>query len=441
MVLSDIQTAVLQLLAECGWASKRVLDIMPYSYYHFTGKVKELQDNDYIRSRGKPRSRSFALNASGRNHLAAINPYRFTGEVFEANSQLTRHPDRAILRGECAAFLSIAGYSVHPHDKPALPAYTPPLPPEPGVEDWKALYHNGVPRVYPDTKDKRQYAGRLTPINCYYDAVFIKALLPKFTEMDNNAINYSRLCGALMTPSYLFRVLHSRDLAIKYYHTGEKNMRSHILSDAVFDGYLPPARDALLIFGDDFSAAKQMINIQMDIKKAKLHSHRRRHKESLPHNIARGSDESGKQIYKNIEQAPNTFLGTVNLGRPAFYLPLQPGALPLLRLMQYPNWEDTLYSMINKAFFKKKQFPKWQFTHEDRQVFILAAMNLSNTYIAVEAIGNKPDRPTTIAYFDWQHDFIQSLLQPYQAMANLILKRITDDFDVVAGNSMAEYWR
>ena len=439
MNLSDMQIAVLRLLAECGWASKQVLDIMPYSYYHFTGKVKELQDNDYIRSRGKPRSRSFALNASGRNHLAAINPYRFTGEVFEANSQLTRHPDRAILRGECAAFLSIAGYSVHPHDKPALPAYTPPLPPEPGMDDWKALYHNGVPRVYPDAKDKRQYAGRLTPINCYYDAVFIKSLLTEISEMDYNSVLYSRVCGALMTPSYLFRVVHSRDLAIKFYKTGEKNMRSHILSDAVFDGYTPPARDALLIFGENFSAAKQIITLQLDTEKAKLDKRRR---ENLPHNVATGrKDARGQVIYKQIAQSPNTILGTANLGKPAFYLPLQPGALPLLRLMQYPNWEDTLYSMINESFFKKKQFPAWQHQHEGRQVFILAAMNLSNIYIAVEAISNRPDRPTTIAYLDWQHDFIQSLLQPYQAMANLIFKRITDDFDVVAGNSMAEYWR
>ena len=115
----------------------------------------------------------------------------------EQVKQLTRNPDdRAVLRGDTAAMLSLAGYAVHPDGKPGFPACTPPLPAAPGREAWRGLYQNYSDIRYPDEPDEAVYTRHLTAVNCYYDACSVKELLYDRGK-DGAGVRYSRACGVL----------------------------------------------------------------------------------------------------------------------------------------------------------------------------------------------------------------------------------------------------
>jgi len=395
--------------------------LAPYSYYHFTKKLKELLDSGHIRKTGKGHSKRYALTPSGRNILSETNEYRFTSELFELNMLLTRHSDRAMLRGDAAAALSLAGYCVHPDDKPTLPAYSPPLSLTPDDADWRFLFQNERHHTYSASRDKRLYTRRLTPINCYYDAVFLKGLAG---NKDNEGVNYSRICGVLMTPGYLLRVYHSRDVAMKFNKTGEANMRSLLLSDAVFSGYLPDEKRGVLVFGDDYTAAEKIIERHISGNRAKL-----------PHTVKR----NGR--YYNKQSAAGVLLGTANLGTPVFYLPMERRALELLRIMQYPAWQDTFCRFINGTCFDERNNDKWCYEHDGRQIYVLASLNLTQIGIAMKNIVKQPEQPVTLVYFDWQHAFFERLINRHGGHNDILIKRMTAQYDVSTRSTMDEFWR
>ncbi|MCI9669885.1 MAG: hypothetical protein HFG19_09465, partial [Oscillospiraceae bacterium] len=230
------------------------MELTGYSYTYRTRALRLLLQQQYIRKQGEGRAKAYAISTKGRNYLAAFYASRFREEVMEQIKQLTRNPDdRAVLRGDAAAMLSLAGYAVHPDDKPAFPAYTPPLPVVPGREAWRGLYQNHSDICYPDESNEAVYTRCRTPMNCYYDACSVKELLYDRGK-DGAGVRYSRACGVLMTPSCLFRVYHSRDVAMKFHITGERRLQNLLLTGEVFCGYLPERNHAALLLGNDFTA-------------------------------------------------------------------------------------------------------------------------------------------------------------------------------------------
>lgn len=414
--LSDVHYAVLQLLAECGWVSRPMLNLTGYSNPYQTRCLKTLLDNQYIRKQGKGKSKSYALAARGRNHLAAYNACRFRAEVMELSRQLTRHPDRAVLRGDAAAMLSFAGYAVHPDDKPALPALTPPLPENPGHADWRTLCQNTRLISYPDETDKRIYTRRTTSVNSYYDATMLKGLVPRSGDRDNEGVNYSRACGVLMTPSRLLRVYHSRDVAMKFRVTGERNFRGLLLSDLVFSGCLPPERDSALIFGDGFTSAVHIIGHSLY-----------GYSSSLPAGVRR----RGGKGYEAQKGTAGEMLTPTNLGNPAFYLPLRAGSLELLLMMRFPFWQEALLRKVNRELFGLTGQARWCFEHDGYMVYVLAALNLPQIDLAFRAIRSTPEQKTRIICLHWQEEFFRLLLEPYAGKRSVWLTRLTADY--VAG--------
>jgi hypothetical protein len=226
-----------------------------------------------------------------------------------------------------------------------------------------------------------------------------------------------------MTPSYLLRVFHSRDVAMKFNVTGERNMRSLLLSDAVFSGYLPGERRGALVFGDDYTAAEKIIERHISGSKAKL-----------PSTVKR------KGRYQSRPAAADVMLGTTNLGNPLFFVPMERRALILLRLMQYPFWQETLCRFINRTCFGQIRNNDWCHELEGRQVYILAGLNLTQIGVALQNIVRQPQQPVTLAYFDWQHGFFERLLERYGGHGDFIVKRMTSDYDVSTLATMNEYW-
>jgi len=423
--LSDVNYTILQLLAECGWVSQSTLKLTGYSYTYRIRNLKMLLDQQYIRKQGKGKEKSYALATKGRNHLAGFNARRFREEVMTQTKQLSRHPERAVLRGDAAAMLSVAGFSVHMDDKPALPANMPPLPERPALRDWKNLIQNVRLFSYPGEVDEQVYERRLSPFGCYYDATEIKELAGN-SGWDTAGIGYSRACGILVTPSYLLRVYHSRDVAMKIQVTGERNFHNLLLSDLILSGYLPQENDAALVFGKDFTAAEHILG-----------NHLERSNAQTPVYVKRGK----KKGYHAIHGTKGEMLAPANLGNPTFYLPLYKESLGLLRLMHYPLWQNMLIREICREVFQLNNQERWCFETDGCTVYILVSLNLSQIALAMRNIRMSADKKIRIICLDWQEPFFSQMLEPFADHLDIRLTRLSAAYMESILKYFEQYWR
>ena len=406
---SDISMTVLRLLAECGRVSRRIFDMLPFSYRNTCAYIKKLVDSKNISLSGVGNSKSYTLLDNGRKTLSAYNPQRYTPDLFTLNKLLIRHPERSRLRGDVAAVMSLAGYAVHPDDKPTLPAYTP-KPPDHQYAGLRSLYQNHKPHEYGQIiRDRMTYVKHITPVNCYYDSIQLKSLLDNNTD---KGVSYSRACGALLTPSCLFRVYHSRNVAMRFFKTGEENLLT--LLQYAFGGYIPDNQSGILVFGVDWSSAISILNNYL------------RNKRIPP-------PKSGN--------AAGEILTTTNLGNPLYYLPLQSEAIQLLRLMRFPDWRKSLmcFAAMNHA---QKNQTGWSYQHEGRRVRIIADLNLTNIAIVLRGMMKNPLDPATLLCLPWQKEFICGLAGEYGGdKADVQVISLHDGFmDDLINNHLIPHW-
>ena len=413
---SDIHYTILGLLSTCGWVSLPLLELLDYGYTYRTRALKTLLDGQYIRKIGKGRAKAYAISTRGRNLLAAYNTRRFGGETKGMAKQLARHPERSAQRGDAAAFLSFGGFSVHPDDKPAFPAYTP----DPSGEEWRDLCRNVGSHHYPGQIDRNVYRRRATAVNCYYDATTIKEL-----AVDSTGVGYSRACGALLTPSYLLRIYHSRDVAMKFHSTGEQNFQCLLLSPKIFTGYLPEEQNAALILGTDFTAAQHI-----------LEHHLAGHSPRMP----LSAKKKGGKGYTAVKGLAGELVTPTNLGKPAFYLPLCKDSLPLLRLMAYPFWQGFLVREISRGLFPHLELPRWCFEEDGYTVYILAALNLAQIDLAMRMVQGHSGRKVRIVCLDWQEPLFRPLLEPFAGQRDLWLTKLPAGFLEGLLQREKEYW-
>jgi hypothetical protein len=377
--ISDIHYTIFGLLAGCGWVSQSLLGLLDYSYSYRTRALKTLLDKQLIRKSGKGRNKAYALAAKGRHFLTNYNAHRYRHEVMEMTKQLARHPERSVQRGDAAAFLSLGGFSIHPDDKPAFPAYTPPLPDGPGRRN---LYRNTQTHRYPGQPDGTIYRRRLTAVNCYYDALFLKEL-----AVDRTGVSYSRACGALLTPSCLLRVYHSRDVAMKFHSTGEHNFQCLLLSPKIFTGYLPEEQNAALIFGADFTAAQHI----------------------LEYNLAGHSSRMPLSAKKKGGRG-------------------------------YPSWQGFLVREISRGLFPQLEPSRWCFEEGGYTVYILAALNLAQIDLAIQMVQGNSGRKVRIVCLDWQVPLFRQLLEPFAGQRDLWLTKLPAGFVEGLLQREKEYW-
>ncbi|OUP69325.1 hypothetical protein B5F10_08845 [Anaerotruncus colihominis] len=419
--LSDIHYSILQLLAECGWVSQPLLELTGYSYTYRSRCLKTLLDSQYIRKRGQGRSKAYALTTGGRKVLASYNAQRYRKEILEASQKLTRHPERDVLRGDVAAILSLAGFSVHPDDKPVLPAPIPLSTSVLELDAWKAILSNEEWVAYPCEADQKQYCRKHTAIGCYYDAIALKEKMPE----GNEGVNYSRACGVLVTPSHLLTVYHSRDVAMMLRMTGEQNFQSFLFSGQAFIGYRPEKRTAL-VFGSDFTAAIHIIKHHISGRDGSRFVSVRSGKTKNNYKTMKGGGE---------------LLRPGNLGNPTFYLPLWPESLTLLQMMHYPFWQERMISQITKDVFHLGCQVKWCFQQEEYTIYILAALNLTQIDAAFRSIRDQPGGKFRILCFHWQEPFFRELLEPYLPGREIWLTRLPEDYISLLLHDLSTYWR
>ena len=330
--------------------------------------------------------------------------------------QLARHPERSVQRGDTAAFLSFGGFSVHPDDKPAFPAYTP----DPSGEEWRDLCRNVGSHHYPGQLDRNVYRRRATAVNCYYDATTIKEL-----AVDSTGVGYSRTCGALLTPSYLLRIYHSRDVAMKFHSTGEQNFQCLLLSPKIFTGYLPEEQNAALILGTDFTAAQHI-----------LEHHLAGHSPRMP----LSAKKKGGKGYTAVKGLAGELVTPTNLGKSAFYLPLCKDSLPLLRLMAYPFWQGFLVREICRGLFPQLDLSHWCIEQDGYTVYILAALNLAQIDLAMRMVQGHSGRKVRIVCLDWQEPLFRPLLESFAGQRDLWLTKLPAGFLEGLLQREKEYW-
>ena len=321
--------------------------------------------------------------------------------------QLSRHPERAVLRGDTAAMLSFAGFSIHMDDKPDLPVTTPPLPESPSPEDWKHLFQNSGFFSYAGEIDRKVYTRRTSAVGCYYDATAIKELAGR-CGLDIAGIGYSRACGVLMTPSSLLRVYHSRDVAMKFQVTGERNLQNLLLSSLVLTGYRPPETGAALIFGTDFTAAAHILD---------NHS-------GGPAQQPVYAKRKGRKGYAAISGSTGELLQPTNLGNPAYYLPLCRDSLTLLELMHYSMWKEMLIREISRELFQLENNTRWTFELDGCTVYLLVCLNLPQIDLTLRKIRAAPHQWARIICLDWQEPLFRRLLEPYAKDRDIRLTRL-----------------
>ena len=423
---SDIHFSILGLLAECGCVSRQTFNLMDYSYNYLTRSLKTLLDTSLVRLYGKGQNKYYTLTNAGRVYMEQHNPTRFCSDIIKLNRQLTKHPERSVLRGDVSAMFLLAGYAVHPDDKPTLPAFTPPLLQPQDYQHWKFLCQSVAKHTYPSGTDQRKYSRRLTAIGAYYDAATIKGLLLQNSDKDKEGLNYSRACGVVMTPDCLFRVFHSRDVAMKLKMTGEANFKSLLFSDKVYSGFVPDNRDAVLVFGRDFSAVRLIIEHNLY-----------GHKSNLPYYVKHSNK---KGAFETMKGTAGELLSPTNLGTPSYYLPLSTDGLELLPLFQYPHWTDILHQHINRRIFGIENQSKWAYELDGRAVYVLASLNLQQISMAFRTIKDNPERPVAIACLGWQLSLFGDLLLPYKNQ-DIIIKRLPPDFMDEVATNLYDYWR
>lgn len=388
----DVHYAILRLLAGCGWVSHTMLELTGYSYSYRTRSLKLLLDQQFIRKQGQGKNKAYTLTAKGRNHLAGFNARRFREEVIAETKQLSRHPERAVLRGDTAAMLSFAGFAVHMDDKPDLPVTTPPLPESPSPEDWKRLFQNGGFFSYAGEIDRKVYTRHTSAVGCYYDATAIKELAGPLR------MGY---CG-----NWLFPRLRGADDAL--------------LSAAG----LPQPGCGDEISGDRREKPAKSAAVQPDFDWVPAAGNRRRPDSGGPAQQPVYAKRKGRKGYAAISGSTGELLQPTNLGNPAYYLPLCRDSLTLLELMRYPMWKETLIREISRELFQLENNTRWTYEPDGCTVYLLVCLNLPQIDLTLRKIRAAPHQRARIICLDWQEPLFCRLLEPYAKDRDIQLTRL-----------------
>ncbi|WRS28458.1 hypothetical protein U6B65_04820 [Oscillospiraceae bacterium MB08-C2-2] len=374
-----------------------MLHLLPYSYVKVNDRLRYMIDDGLIRCTGKGADKHYALLDAGREMLHASNSSRYPRCLFADNNTLLRAPVRAMATGDAAALLHLGEYTVHPTTKPALPAQTP-------------IFEEEIERQLYQNMPHSSGSIRASPVNCYYTSVEIK----RYFEGKNAAgLRYSRACGVLYTPDALLRVFHSRDVALEYKSTGENKLTS--LLPRLFPGYLPPCREALLVLGAGFTAARKILAEEFEPERVRM------------------ARISGR-----------TCLSTRNLGRPLYYLPVQPASLPLLRLLGYPGWLDSVSSFLAGQLYEEytlRQDALYADGDDGTALFIGVPFDLTAFAGLIRLLQNRP-QPVKLLCLDWQTAFYRELMDMYtgDASKQVQILSVTNDTVRDMDAQLSNYW-
>ena len=476
-------TAYLKLMADNGWVTKRALSLWLKNTVNRNYVIKKLETEGYIRSlrmndRVQAKRRQYreakkegdvkapeyraslptyiygvryVLLPKGRDFLAQLNPIRYGGAgAGQATAPIVSNEVqtyRQSLLSETRAMGELAGFSVHPHQKPditelsflnfetpvraALSALS--VDPEKYVGMENAInnqqvfqyYEKGFSsKIYAERKDIKKYIFHETPIGCIYTAQEIKQLAKLEAEISGGSaeeidkLMFSRFSGIFFSGNGPYILYNTEQTALRLRQSGEQSIRVYTDSWATSiykrslslirdDGYgnqieeeLPARTRGAILFGDNsFRAALRVVESSLI---------------------------SGAQIFH--QKSPNAiqetqFLNTVTVPD-IFYLPVCKQAIDMFALMVFPHWQVYVKDLtlnFHEKLSARGEMPNLvrDLIGEDENAGLLEDGSYLITMISLhldvlrQLLSEMPfsRERYTIAFMDWQKPFYEELIK------------------------------
>lgn len=353
---------ILGYLSICGWVPRVALNLMPQSRQTISEAVAKLESTEMIASRGNRSNKLYRLLKGGGDFLTEINPIRHGLTVEENLSKRVRHESDKVrldgLRSVISIMSALAGYAVHPHDKPELsmisaaqrredavspspvkPVYAaPPIPSEPNsihnyadyryrpIHPWDAL----------TVEDTNEYRVHSSPIGCFYSRREILDEIATGTSSGRKlnpgiqGVQGSSIAGALFTGSGAYKVYHTENTAPRISLVPDANMTNSLggwagifyqcsLEEIHLYKHNRHLRGSILLGDSSYRAA---ISVVMETLRKK-HNGKMRARKNPGTNF-------------NLVDVPQTF-----------YLPYIREALPVYSAMIYPQFELALRNIAD----------------------------------------------------------------------------------------------
>lgn len=478
-------TAYLKLMADNGWTTKRALSLWLKNSNGRSRVIKNLEKDKYIRSlrineRVQAKKRQYRtakkeddttvpeylaslpesvhgvryiLLPKGREFLASLNPVRYGSEgagAGQAPAPIVSNEVqiyRQSLLSETRAMGELAGFSVHPHQKPditklsflnfeqpvraALSALSVDPKKYVGAENainnqqvFQYYEKNIFPKFYTEPKDIKRYIFHETPIGCIYTSQEIKQLAKMEAvksggngeEVDK--LMFSRFSGIFFSGNGPYILYNTEQTALRLRQSGEQSVRIYTDSWAANiykrslslirdDGYgnqieeeLPAKTRGAILFGDDtFRAAIRVVESSLI---------------------------SGAQIFhrKATDAMQETqFLNTVTVPD-IFYLPVCKQAIDLFALMLFPHWQVYVKDLTlnyHEKLSARGEMPKLvrDLIGEDENTGLLEDGSYLITMISLhldvlkQLLSEMPfsREQYTFAFMEWQKPFFEKLLE------------------------------
>jgi hypothetical protein len=482
-------TAYMALLGDSRWVSRRALYLWLKSPNKRSELIRGMQDEGYItcinmnekirekRRREKKKIRDaglipqkeviddvpsyiyglrYGLSEKGREYLRANNEKKYGQDALSmqmSGDYNSRRMYRLSLLSEIRAMSELAGFCVHPHQKPpatvlsghplkraagpAFSAFTTPKP----LPARKNDIDNRNSFQYYETKTKRSrygykhydakpYVCRTTPIGCVYllpelialadaEAEEVEGLDTKGNETDR--MRYSRLAGLLFTGNGSYRLYCTERTAPRLRPNGERNMKTyldawtaHVYGDSLTELITNPDNPdgdpeetpisgmpevaGSILFGDYTHAAAISV---------------------LEHTFSEFSRKA-----KGRERGfLNYNLRTI---KDTYYMPVIREALPLYSTFIFPHWPtvtkavgiEYLGTLAERSeapapFLVKQYFGDYQadgLMSDGSLLLSLAALHLDAIEQMISALRKEQDR-FTVAAMEWQKPFYDAILE------------------------------
>lgn len=475
-------TAYIKLMADNGWVSKRALSLWLKNSNNRNKVLRDLETGGYIRSlrinnRVQTKKRQYraderegdtkapeyltslptsvhgvryALLPKGRDFLVQLNPVRYGGAGADQAPAPTLSNEVQIYRqsllSETRAMGELAGFSVHPHQKPditklsfldfetpvraALSALSVNPQKYVGAENainnqqvFQYYEKNILTKLYSTPKDIKHYVFHETPIGCIYTAQEIKQLAKMEAERSGgkgeeiDKLMFSRFSGIFFSGNGPYILYNTEQTALRLRRSGEQSIRMYTdswaaniykrsLSVIRDDGYgnqieeeLPAKTRGAILFGDDtFRAALRVVE------------------NSLISSVQLFRKKSPSAIQET------QFFNTLTVPD-IFYLPVCKQAVDLFALMGFPHWQVYVKDLTLNYHEKLSAQGKMpglvrDLIGEDENAGLLEDGSYLITMIALhldilrQLLSEMPfsrDR-YTIAFMEWQKPFYEELL-------------------------------
>ena len=140
-----------------------------------------------------------------------------------------------------------------------------------------------------------------------------------------------------------------------------------------------------------------------------------------------------------------TFLSPRNLGKPLFYCPIMKEALPLLGLMRYPSWSDSIcdYAAKQVYFSFKRRSDVFYATGEDGSLlFIGIELDLTKLASLIRVLRSRQNITVALLCLDWQKQFYSDILECFagDSASNVRVLSMNNDAVLNMGVQLGEYW-